>query len=287
MLGQRLSSKARPDKACAFVSYCHKDRRTLNLFKPFFEQLERAGTLSIWDDTKLRPGDLWQEEIQAALNRASVALLFVSQEFLASPFIANDELPPLLGRAAKKGLQIWWLPLSDSLYEQTAIAKYQALIDPKKPLLDLTRSARIRAIKQVCASLGRELSMGIEPSPRNSSSRRPDGAAASPKRTLRDIPEDLKKPVQGRFLALSKKQQQLLACVAGLCFRSGDDKRVITALDIESEFKRVKKSELFYRLEQLRLLGLINVNELGGYALTTLCADELGQVLVNPRQSYA
>jgi len=68
--------------------------------------LERDGLIDLWVDTRLRPGDRWKKEISAALERAQVAILLISADFLASDFITNDELPPILTAAEQKGTRI-------------------------------------------------------------------------------------------------------------------------------------------------------------------------------------
>ena len=70
-----------------FVSYSHKDKKWLNRVLPFLRPLRREGLIDPWDDTCIRAGDQWREEIQGALQVAKVAILLVSQDFLDSDFI--------------------------------------------------------------------------------------------------------------------------------------------------------------------------------------------------------
>jgi hypothetical protein len=53
-----------------------------------------------------RRGDDWYEAIQQAIERASVAILLISADFLTSKFILEQEVPPLLERRQAEGLHI-------------------------------------------------------------------------------------------------------------------------------------------------------------------------------------
>ena len=99
-----------------FISYSHADKEWLDRLKRHLKPLVREGTLDCWDDTHIRPGDDWQQEIQNALDMARVAVLLISADFFASDFIDETELPPLLDAAKAKGVRILPVILSASRF---------------------------------------------------------------------------------------------------------------------------------------------------------------------------
>jgi len=117
-----------------FISYSHKDKVWLDKLQTMLKPMIRNQTISVWDDTKIQAGVKWKAEIEQALARASVAVLMVSPDFLASDFIADHELPPLLDAALKEGVKIIWIPISYCLYDETEIGEYQAVHNPNQPL---------------------------------------------------------------------------------------------------------------------------------------------------------
>jgi hypothetical protein len=79
---------------------------------------------------------------------SKVAVLLVSPDFLASKFIHEHELGPLLKEAG--GVKILWVHVRSSSYEQTALKDYQAILDPSKPLAEISKAKRDRAWVQIC-----------------------------------------------------------------------------------------------------------------------------------------
>ena len=148
----------RTPRTTVFVSYSHSDRAWLERLNVQLKPLEREGRIQVWDDTKIRAGARLRDEIRGALESARVAVLLVSADFLASEFITENELPPLLRAAKRDGATILPVIVSPCLY--TAIPElheFQAVNDPNRPLVGLKRGARdmvfLSVARQIMACL--------------------------------------------------------------------------------------------------------------------------------------
>jgi hypothetical protein len=136
-----------------FISYSHKDQKYLHELKTHLKPYTRGGSVSAWSDEQIRAGSKWSDEIDDALANAKVAVLLVTPSFLDSDFIHENELGPLLKRAEAGGVTILWIPVRPSAYKSTAIAEYQAITDPARPLTEMRPGRRDGAWVRICEAI--------------------------------------------------------------------------------------------------------------------------------------
>lgn len=126
-----------------FISYSHKDRQWLRQLQIHLRSLDRLGLIvECWDDSKIRPGQNWLDEILRELTGRSVAVLLLSAEFLASHFISETELPTLVNATKENGLVV--LPVHISPCRFDLLPEFQSVNDPNKPMVDLKKGDRDR-----------------------------------------------------------------------------------------------------------------------------------------------
>ena len=132
-----------------FISYSHKDTAWLGKVKMFLRPLEDQGFLRIWDDTNIRPGSQWLDEIKLSLESAQVGVLLITQNFLTSEFIVQKEFPVLLEKAKNRGCLIFWIAVSTSTWDDSELSRFQAANDPNQPLDTLTEPEQNRILKSI------------------------------------------------------------------------------------------------------------------------------------------
>ena len=170
-----------PARDKVFISYSHKDKKWLERLQTMLKPLVRKEAITIWADTQIQAGSKWREEIEAALSSSKVAVLLVSQNFLASDFITDHELPALLGAAEKQGVTILWVALGACLYDETDISRYQSVNNPARPLEELNGAA----LNKELVNIARQIKAAASPI----------ATAASNEQQVRGI------PAQGDLLA--------------------------------------------------------------------------------------
>ena len=89
-----------------FISYSHKDEKWKERLSTQLQVLGLNDYCEVWDDSRIPPGKDWKKEIESALNRADVAILMISDDFLASDFIIKYEVPSILGLQKMETLEV-------------------------------------------------------------------------------------------------------------------------------------------------------------------------------------
>lgn len=92
-----------------FISYAHKDKKWKERVANYLNAASLEVELDVWDDDRIDAGADWKQEIETALNNASIAVLLVSVHFLDSRFIRESELPAIIRRREKQDL--WVIPV--------------------------------------------------------------------------------------------------------------------------------------------------------------------------------
>jgi tetratricopeptide (TPR) repeat protein len=94
-------------KPTIFISYSHKDEVWKDRLTSQLGVLQTHGLLNSWDDRRIGAGEDWYEEIRNAIDSASIAVLLVSDNYLNSKFILDEEVKRLLQRRDEKGLIVF------------------------------------------------------------------------------------------------------------------------------------------------------------------------------------
>ena len=141
-----------------FISYSHTDREYLDRLLVHLKPLEKEGLIDFWVDTRLRAGDRWKKEIENALQKANVAVLLISADFLASDFITDNELPPLLKNAENRGTRIIPLIIKPCRFTRDKnLRHFHSMNDPKDALILLSAGEQETYFDQVAAEVERTL----------------------------------------------------------------------------------------------------------------------------------
>jgi tetratricopeptide (TPR) repeat protein len=141
-----------------FISYSHRDANWLERLQGHLAPYERGGKLEFWDDTRIDAGQHWRTEIWKALAEAKVAVLLVSEHFLVSQFIRDEELPYLLSSAENDGLLV--LPAivgTCAFLKVEALSQYQSINPPSQPLDSLPETDREQYLRRLAATVAEAL----------------------------------------------------------------------------------------------------------------------------------
>lgn len=116
-----------------FISYSREDFKWRDQLCKHLEPLRRDQKIDVWDDRKIRPGDVWEEEIKKAIDSAKMAVVLISKNYFASDFISSVELPLLLAAAKKERTPLIQVIIGTCDIGEE-LSGFQSVNPPSKPL---------------------------------------------------------------------------------------------------------------------------------------------------------
>ncbi len=124
-----------------FISYSHEDKEWFKRLKVHLKVIKHLKfELNVWDDTRLKTGDKWKDEIEKAIKEASIVVMLISADFLASDFINEKEIPDILKKVELEGVRILPIIVEPCLFELSVLSEFQSVNSPTKPLSKLPKS---------------------------------------------------------------------------------------------------------------------------------------------------
>ena len=136
-----------------FYSYAHEDEAFRNKLEKHLSLLQRQGLITAWHDRHILPGADWAQAIDEHLERASVILLLISADFLASDYCYGLEMQRALERQQANEARVIPILLRPVDWKGAPFAHLQALPTGAKPIT--TWRNRDAAFTDVAAGIRR------------------------------------------------------------------------------------------------------------------------------------
>src|SRR5712692_3909995 len=136
-----------------FYAYAHKDAPFRNRLENHLSLLSRQGLITQWHDRHILPGVDWAQTIDTHLERASVILLLISADFLASDYCYGIEMKRALERHQANEARVIPILLRQVDWKGAPFAHLQALPTGAKPITSWRN--RDAAFRDVAAGIRR------------------------------------------------------------------------------------------------------------------------------------
>lgn len=142
-----------------FFSYSHRDERLRDKLAAHLSQLKHEGLIRDWHDRKIGAGKEWQGQIDQHLNGASIILLLVSADFLASQYCWDVEVKRAVERHEAGDARVIPVILKPCDWHSAPFGKLQALPKDGRPVTkwrnrDEALTDIAKGIRGVVAELG-------------------------------------------------------------------------------------------------------------------------------------
>jgi hypothetical protein len=117
-----------------FYSYAREDEALRDALEKHLSILHRQGLISSWHDRKIVPSTDWEQTLDAHLESASLILLLISSDFLASDYCYGVEMKRALERHHANEARVIPILLRPIEWKGAPFARLQALPTDAKPV---------------------------------------------------------------------------------------------------------------------------------------------------------
>lgn len=117
-----------------FISYSHKDETFRDELRGALTPYERTGDLTVWDDTCLVPGQVWDSQILEKLDRAKIIVMLLSNDFIRSEYCFTREMQRAREREKDGECVIVPIVVRACAFHKLELGQLQAILPNKKPV---------------------------------------------------------------------------------------------------------------------------------------------------------
>src|SRR5260370_21075981 len=156
-----------------FYCYAHKDKRLRDELEKHLSHLKRLDLIVEWHDRDISAGTEWEYEINAHLNSASIILLLISPDFIASEYCYSIEMTRAMERHEAGEARVIPIILRPTYWKSSPFSKLQVLPTNGRPvikwqsrdeaLLDVVEGIRqvVKELNSQNNNVGRVVEFGV------------------------------------------------------------------------------------------------------------------------------
>jgi outer membrane protein assembly factor BamB len=126
----------KPEPVTMFLAYAHEDESLCKDLEKHLSLLQRQGLVSTWQDRQITAGTKWAQEIDEHLKSASIILLLISADFLASDYCYGVEMNRALERHEADQARVIPILLRPVDWKDAPFAHLQALPTDARAITD-------------------------------------------------------------------------------------------------------------------------------------------------------
>lgn len=146
-----MSGQDPPQPIKLFYSYAHRDERLRKRLETHLSALRQQGVITEWHDRKIVAGTDWKQSIDTHLMTATVILLLISPDFLASDYCYGVEMQRALARHTAGEASVIPVILRPVDWQGTPFAHLQCAPTDAKPVTKWAN--RDEAFRDVATSI--------------------------------------------------------------------------------------------------------------------------------------